>query len=98
VRLATRDLSDTEGSGSNPERVLIPNEILRSALDEELAVLGPLFKDIVLENLTRGGIDLRGTELKYSLLDIRMRLTLLFGSDPTETIMDRMRTRMKGDI
>lgn len=54
------------------------------------SVLGPIFHESVFDNLERHGIDLRGTDAKYSLSDIRAKLTLLFGEDVTGLLLERL--------
>jgi hypothetical protein len=77
-------------NGSDPDRALIPNDILKSALDEELAALGSTFREVVYENLGRGGIDLRGSDLRYSVSDLREQLSLLIGKEPADLLLERL--------
>jgi hypothetical protein len=72
-------MPESSKNGSNPERILIPSNRLKEALDEVSSVLGPIFHESVFDALERHGIDLRGTDAKYSLSDIRAKLNLLFG-------------------
>jgi hypothetical protein len=75
---------------ADPDRALIPNDILKSALDEELAALGSTFREVVYENLGRGGIDLRGSDLRYSVSDLREQLSLLIGKEPADLLLERL--------
>jgi hypothetical protein len=86
-------ITNNNGS-SNPECILIPNKRLKGAIDEVSAVLGPLFHEVVLKNLEESGIDLDGTEAKYSLADIRVKLNLLFGQDVTDLLVDKLRAKL----
>jgi hypothetical protein len=91
-------LSPKPNNRDNYEQALIPNYRLKKALDAVLISLGPAFRDMIIENLQQGGIDLRSNETKYSLKDIRKQLDAFFGEGAADLFMERLGQKLAQDL
>ena len=77
-------------NGADQYETPLASNLIKNALEQVLSSIGPAFRDAIFENLERGGMDLNGTEKKYSLYDIQAKLNLFVGEEASELLVEKI--------
>ncbi|MGI0025218.1 MAG: hypothetical protein ACREA4_08750 [Nitrososphaera sp.] len=77
------------------KRKPIPSNRLWKALATTLDVFGPAMKEATILELQKNGLDLEKDPGEHSLQDIEEKLSLIFGEDGTNVILDQMTKKLE---
>ena len=77
------------------KRKPIPSNKLWEALATTLDVFGPSMKEATILELQKNGLDLERDPGAHSLADIEEKLSLIFGEDGTNVILDQITKKLE---
>jgi hypothetical protein len=82
--------SERNGSGID-DNIGISGSILRQAVEKAIDIVDASTLEVILENLTKKGIDLDNPSSRYTLEQLETALTDIFGVEAGPLLIDRVR-------
>ncbi len=76
------------------DSIPINSSTLRNAIQRGVSVLGRAAIDSIIEDLERHGIDLNDPSPRYTLRQLEVVFTQIFGVDVTQLLMERIRQEL----
>ncbi len=86
--------SERNGSGID-DNIGINGSILRQAVEKAIDIVDASTLEVILENLTKKGVDLDNPSSRYTLEQLETALTDIFGVEAGPLLIDRIRIWLK---